>query len=337
VGLNRFAVFQIPALSFNQQPGQIVDRRTFLKTASIGIAALTIPRLSRAPQAAPELQDNGFCRIVVFGADGLRFDHSKELIDRGAPALGSLHPPICSLSGGFSVTQPGWASIWSGLPSYCVGSYTNGIYGAMPAGMHIMEKLMDVFSDEDFFPLWITGKENNIKGNIPESPHYAVYRRIVEEGHPGIYHGDEKREDREVYDLAVDALGDATSHDHFCCFVHFKNPDGVGHGQRNYEIYMNYAFKVDEYIWDLMQILPPETDVIYCSDHGFDFMELGDPKTNHFHSPQGMLATSFRTRQCLSVSQNSIGRLIYRRAGQNPDYTFRGENSPYKMYGIDLV
>ncbi len=96
------------------------------------------------------------------------------------------------------------------------------------------------------------------------------------------------------------------------------------------------------YIINLMQLVPQDVDIIYCSDHGFNFRSRGDLRENHIFSPRGMLATNFQTLGFDHVSQDSIGRLIYRRAGGNPDRTvfFKGETGDlvkYQMYGVDLV
>jgi hypothetical protein len=86
-----------------------------------------------------------------------------------------------------------------------------------------------------------------------------------------------------------------------------------------------------------MMILPRDTDVIYSSDHGFDFTSLGDTNMGHKCSPHGMLATSLPTLPRESVSQMAIGRLIYKRAGGNPDWTLNNKGKPYRMFGEDLV
>lgn len=322
-----------------------IGRRTFLKTVGlsalgVGVSALPVMRKSVRPAWSGQLGNFESCRIVVFGVDSLRVDYAPTLISNGAQALSSLNTPICSLSGGTSGTQAGWAAIWSGMPSYYTNTWTNREFGAMPKKMHIMRKLMNAYKERDLFAVWITGKGHNIMGKRPESPHYSVYEKIVKQGYPGLYYGDEKREDQEVYDLAVTALQEAITHDNFCCFIHFRNPDDAGHEYKDYDTYIQRALEVDEYIWSLMNLLPPEieTDIIYCSDHGFDFVSLGDVENNHHYSPRGTLATNFATFEYPYVCQLSVGRLVYRKAGGNPDRTKCSEmKSAYKMYGVDLV
>jgi hypothetical protein len=56
------------------------------------------------------------------------------------------------------VTQPGWIDTWSGLPAAYHGFVKNGDRNTMPDGIHIMGKLMDEFTERDFYPVWIVGK-----------------------------------------------------------------------------------------------------------------------------------------------------------------------------------
>lgn len=170
----------------------------------------------------------------------------------------------------------------------------------MPGGYHIVEKLVQAYEEHDFFPLWITGKGANIKGDSEKSPHHAVYKMIVDDKHPGIYHGDVSREDQEVNDLARGAVEEAIRHDNFLCFIHFLNPDHTGHkvtrdgAQDDFNRYMRSALEVDEYIAKLMSLLPNSTDVIYCSDHGFDFISQGDPRNGHKFSPPRDVGDKFQ-------------------------------------------
>jgi hypothetical protein len=327
----------------NKQTKQGIGRRTFLKTmgiAALGIGGSMFPagRHLVRPAAAQEPGTFESCRIVVFGSDSLRIDYAQTLHDLGAPALSALNPPICATCGGLSYTQPGWASIWSGMPSQRIKCWSNGIYERMPWRYHIVEKLCAAYLNRDLFTVWLTGKGGNIKGRWPmESPHRSVFKSIALDGDPGVYLGDEDRTNSDVYQRATKALSVATKKPNFLCFVHFSDPDKTGHLTKDYDTYMEKAWEVDNYIAELMDILPPATDVIYCSDHGFDFTSLGDTNTGHKCSPHGMLATNFETVPKQSVSQMAIGRLIYKRAGGNPNWTLNNIGKSYKMFGEDLV
>jgi hypothetical protein len=196
---------------------------------------------------------------------------------------------------------------------------------------------MDKFLGKDFYAVWIHGKRDNIRGNIPESPHYQVYDRIVNKNYPGVYYGEEVGlNDPLVYRLATEALTEASLHENFCCFVQFGNPDNAGHRYEDYNKYLEYAFRVDEAIYDLMQLLPDDTDIIYCSDHGFNFKSLGEIENSHMFAPKGMLTTNFPTLQTPYVCQHSIGRLIYTRSGGDPNHVDLASGT-YSMYGTDLT
>ncbi len=310
-----------------------INRREFIKGIAVAGSVAILPRRVYS-------QEEMSCRIVLFGSDGLRIDYAQTLRLLGAPGLRSLNPPICSLSGGISDTQAGWAAIWCGMPSLYSRAGSNLTYGGMPENMHVMKKLMEAYHDRDFFPVWITAKGQNIKGNKEQSPHWEVYKSIVLDGHPGIYHGDEHREDGEVYRLATSSLEEAIRHENFCCFIQFANPDNTGHKFNNYQVYMKSAWAVDGYISRLMQMLPAETNIIYCSDHGFDFKHRGEAQNSHGFSPKGTLATNFWTKEYRNVCQMSIGRLTYKLAGQDPshaEFYRQGKIIVHNMYGTDLI
>ncbi|MHC4944603.1 MAG: alkaline phosphatase family protein [Planctomycetota bacterium] len=312
-----------------------MNRRTLLKTGLASLAALASLKPLKLWARAPR-KNSATYRVVVFGSDALRIDTAEQLRLAGAPGLSKLNPPITALSGGgFSVTQPGWASIWSGLPSWFHKSFSNGEFSQMPPKHHIMERLFYAFWGFDFFPVWITGKEKYLTGNIPRSPHYPVYKYVNLYGLPGVYQGDKGRDNFEVYELATTAFLEALDHEHFCCFIHFQDPDYTGHLEKSYSKYYAKAEEVDQYIGQLISMLPSDVDIIYCSDHGFNFVELGAVENNHHYAPKGMVATNFPINPATHCTRESIGRLIYRRMGGNPDYCDAPDHD-YAMYGIDL-
>jgi hypothetical protein len=312
-----------------------MNRRTLLKTGLASLAALATFKPRKLWARVPRKNSSAY-RLVVFGSDSLRIDTAEQLHLAGSPGISQLNPPITSLTGGgYSFTQPGWASIWSGLPSMLHKAFINPDYGAMPAKHHIMERLILGFWGHDFYPVWITGKGKNLKGDIPRSPHYPMYAYVHVYGLPGVYHADVVRENMEVYELAAAALQEALKHDHFCCFIHFQDPDATGHLLKSYLDYYAKAEEVDQFIYQLMTMLPPDVDIIYCSDHGFNFTELGEVEDNHQFAPRGMMTTNFPLKPVTECTLQSVGRLIYRRMGGNPD-SCDSPDYNYSMYGIDL-
>lgn len=339
----------------NKQTKQGIGRRTFLKTmgiAALGIGGSMFPagRHLVRPAAAQEPGTFESCRIVVFGLDGLRVDYAQRMWDDVSPGLRSLSRPICATCGGLSQTQPGWASIWSGLPSQINNCWDNSVYKRMRPGHHVMEKLITAYQGRDLFAVWIVGKGNIVGasqkpgGRLKKGSHYGVYRMIVEEEKEGIYFGDDSRDSQTVYSLALDALAEARTHDNFIAFVQFNDPDKVGHAAvrsklpDDFDAYMQSALEVDGYMADLMTLLPGGTKVICCSDHGFDFKSQGDARNHHEYSPYGMLATNFQIVDTPFTSQISVGRLIYKLAGGDPDRTRSQDTGAfYRMFGEDLV
>lgn len=311
-----------------------MDRRNAMKTLGLGFVAY---RLSLREGGAQPSDQQRRCRIAVFGVDALRHDVSLKMWREGAPALSVLHRPICALSGGGqSVTQPGWIDIWSGLPAAYHGFVKNGARNAMPDGIHIMGKLMDEFAEKDFYAVWIVGKGVGLlDGEDPESPHHPVYKRIVLEGRPGIYVGDKSRSDWEVFERAQEALREAALHRNYCCFIHFHNPDVTGHREKHPAAFCRAALSVDRYISELMKVLPPDTHLVYCSDHGFNFKELGEVEDSHGFAPQGMAATSFDTNTYRNITRTTLGRWIYSISGGDPNHCL-ASGFPYAMYGVDV-
>jgi hypothetical protein len=310
--------------------GAPMKRRELMQTMGLGVLTT---QLSVAGARKVHAQV-GHCRVVVFGSDALRFDLAWRMWREGAPGLSVLERPICSLSGGGqSVTQPGWTDIWTGLPAAYHGFVKNGDRAVLPDGIHIMGKVMDDFVDEDVYAVWIVGKGMGLlDGEDPRSPHHPVYRRIVEQDRPGVYLGDENREDLEVFQAAREALAEAARHRNFCCFVHFHNPDTTGHLTRDAGAFARAALGVDGYIRRLMGTLPDGVDVIYCSDHGFNFTALGEVEDSHGFAPRGMVATSFPTGRYRNVTRPTVGRWIYERAGGDPDHC-EIQGRAYAMYG----
>jgi membrane-anchored protein YejM (alkaline phosphatase superfamily) len=172
-----------------------------------------------------------------------------------------------------------------------------------------------------------------------------VYEKIVLEQKPGVYHGDASRDNQEVYNLAVPAITEMVSHTNFIAFIQFHDPDKTGHvlarsgSATAYNDYMSKALEVDTHIANLMTLLPANTNVIYCSDHGFDFQTNGDSRNHHDYSPRAMLTSSVPFTDVSFTSQMSTGRLIYTLAGGNPDHVKRQpwNVKNYKMWGDDLI
>jgi hypothetical protein len=313
-------------------------RRDFLKITLLGSLVLFVKGCDQGTSRAVASPSEN--NVVVFGSDGLRHDTALWMWETGSPGLSRLYSPIPALSGGGkSVTQPGWADIWSGLPTAYHNAKDNSAYKSMPEDVHIMAKLMN----DGFFSVWITGKGTNIKGHIPASPHHQVYRYIVNENYPGEYHGDKRRSNQQVFDIAQQALQKAITEDRFVAFVHFTDPDNTGHQTKDYNSYVEAAEEVDQYISALIDILPPETNIIYCSDHGFSFNELGDVRDYHHFAPIGMVATNVSEPQESVVTRTSIGRAIYSLSGNDPNNCSAPEMLPncpdcgYSMYGIDFL
>lgn len=346
---------------------RIMGRRDFLKTAAglaAGVAAFGVGGLNWGSKpgiiepaygADPGTYDR--CRVVVFGADALSYDNAVQLRNMGAPALNALNEPFYVSCGGLSSTQPGWAEVWSGLPSAFNQVYENRVFGRIPGGKHIFAKLIKNFHDgqgKDIYGIWVTGKGRNIKAKGAHAPHWSVYRLYCDGEYSGSYHGhgecetcNDEKENAEVFEKAGLALEEAVKHDNFLAFIHFRDPDHTGHGvtrgalpipfgKTDHDVYMESAMEVDNYIFDLMDILPADTSILYCSDHGFDFVSRGDLRNGHRSAPDAMGAVNSVPVNTSNIDRMSLGRFVYRSAGGNPGCTPREDGELYEMFGRDL-
>lgn len=310
--------------------------------AGLGLGSLTIgtgPAGKRASASpfSPMRGENATtkCRIVVFGIDGLSYDAAMYLRRMGAPAISTLYPPMYALSGGgASQTEPGWADIWSGLPSLIHNTYANGMYGQMPDRAHLMVRLIDRYAGNDFFAGWLTGKP--VRGQEEGTPHYELYTRINEDGCPGFCENSTYRSDIKIYDIATGIIAEAATYDNFCLFIHFANPDKTGHATESWDSYLEAAWEVDTYVSYLMENLPDDTDIIYCSDHGFNFTERGKVENNHNYAPDGMFTCNFAHTRYNYITRQTIGRTIYRLGNEDPDFVVGGLGT-YALYGIDII
>ena len=322
----------------------IMRRRDFLRSCVAALGAVMLGGFARSAKSAFTPSN---CKLVVFGSDALRHDTSVWMWQNGAPALSQLNKPICSLSGGSSWTQPGWASIWFGLPAFFSGAYCNGtdrynmsngrpICLGAPKDLHLFARLMDMYND--IYTVWVAGKDSYGVGGYKENlPHWQVYDRIVNQASLGEYHADDgEKSDDDVYQLAENALQEAVQHENYLAFIHFHNPDNKGHATEDYAEYVTSALYVDSLIAQLMSLLPDDTNIVYCSDHGFNFMSLGEVENSHVYAPKGMVGTNAPTNGLTHVCQNSVGRLIYRLGGGDPDEIV-APHGTYSLYGQDLV
>lgn len=96
---------------------------------------------------------------------------------------------------------------------------------------------------------------------------------------------------------------------------------------------MDSAREVFVYIDQLTEMLPPDTDIIVCSDHSFNFIDAGDSTNGHSTAAHAFLAVNFDTPEVPIVGHSTIAQLIYELSGGDPEYAFNPLN-PVKFYPI---
>ncbi|MFH1586152.1 MAG: alkaline phosphatase family protein [archaeon] len=170
------------------------------------------PTLNR--EALAEIQPGDYKGVAVFCYDGLRWDYALAMYFQGAPGISRGGIPIISECGGNTSTQPGWGSVFSGRGSVYINCLKNSDYKRMPEGVHIVDKVAELWDGEDSYVGWVMGKgwrpsrrKSNIAGykwwktnfsnpNLTEAqkverrkktPHHSPFELIVPEYDQGNY------------------------------------------------------------------------------------------------------------------------------------------------------
>jgi len=321
-----------------------MKRREFLG-GTVALAALTAINGSVPAEAEDPIEGP----IVVFGYDALAVDFALQLAAANPQgALNRMPSGIgCLTTDGFSMTQPGWCQIWHGLPAYFTGILENTDTIATINRTHIVYRIYTRRALDSL--VWITGKGRNISGfyDGEPGPHYEVYRLITEGRVPGAYFGDVGRANSEVTELA--SLHLPTLGPRGIGFVHYHDPDDTGHSSQSFDEYMASAVSVDNDVAMLMDLCPEGTRFILCSDHGFNFTELGDIETNHMYAPHGFIAfsdpittapTSFELRggtvSAPMFNQPTVAAKVYRHFGFDPR-NIRLIRESYSLYHTGII
>lgn len=238
--------------------------------------------------------------IILIGWDGVGRDYLK-----GSIAKAELPNLIALTSEGaivaidilrFTDTKAGWAQILTGYEPETTGIFTNFIYGPIPKGYTVFERLKSFFGS-GFVTAALIGKYTNMEADAPQRV-VVPHRGKVQVPAQMFYYtkntmdvfvnGLESNET--VGAEALKFLQNYTEKPFFI-FLHFAQPDSRGHqyGARSKE-YNAGLRSCDKWLGKIMQELKvlglyDKTLIYVTSDHGFD-------DKNHIDAPYVFLATN---------------------------------------------
>lgn len=310
-----------------------------------------------------------FQNILVVGWDGTSRDKLEGLLKEGRlPVLQSIinegsFVPI-EITQGATVTKPGWAQIFTGYSTHVFRIKNNKFYGPIPHGQTIFEKLKEHFGAEKISTIFVSGKEANVGARGPhkictnciprdaKSREFTDWydesttaptgdkkpRNFVERAGEPFFHAaktmnhfqDRLGNGENLMKLAIEKL-DTIKDKKFFAFVHFRDPDELGHvyGEASKE-YIDGIVQDDIYLGRLLEYLKTNnlienTLVFIVSDHGMD------PNSNeHFKAHSTFLVTNVKNLS-KQGDRLDIAPTFY------DLYGFKPENFEPKLNGKSLL
>jgi len=250
------------------------------------------------PVASGALRDMPF-NVLIVGWDGVQRDHLSACLERRDPGCPRGMPSLTRLTAGRGVfpitvtsaatsTIPGWVEILTGYDATSLGILDNDHYRSVPAGYSLLEKAERVFGPERVVTLFLAAKGTHTGGDSaaqPPEPWCAARAAVdVFENNLG--------ENRRVAARALTLIR-ANRHRRFIAFLHFWDPDRVGHAKgENAPEYSAALLDLDHWLGRLLSGLAVsridrKTLVYVVNDHGFY-----EGQTQHTAAPFTAIATN---------------------------------------------
>lgn len=233
---------------------------------------------------------------------------------------------------GATDTKAGWTQILTGYAPEKSGVYNNSRYGPIPVGYSVFERLEQHFGPDNIFTAAVVGKRGHVDADpptkvpferwskrrqrqgkpVPANP--TVGQKVAEGGtiveedgklfvafpaKPYFYTKDHMDlwvnglvQNDKVGALALETL-EKYKDQRFFMFIHFAEPDHVGHAHgENSQEYSDGIKSDDEWLGKIVAKLRElglydQTLVYVTADHGFD-----EGKTSHSYAPYVFLASN---------------------------------------------
>jgi hypothetical protein len=232
-------------------------------------------------------------QALLISWDGAQRAHVREML-----AAGRLpHLQRLIRQGGFAETQvrghatetlTGHTEILTGYRPSDLGVYRVDDFRVIPHDLTVFVRLETHFAAEGFTTVWVSGKADRMRAGPGE-----VWSDT--KAHVDVWEGDVNRGNEVTGPLAVSLLeAHAAPGAGFFAFVHFKEPDSVGHrfGENSPE-YDAGLIAVDAWLGRMRRTLDEQgvgatTAVFVTTDHGFNEGGL-----RHKRAPDAWLATNW--------------------------------------------
>jgi hypothetical protein len=278
-----------------------------LALVAFSVSGTAAQSYDATPQAAasatrvhtPEATAEPPYNVLIVGWDGVQRDHLRECLERRDRGCPYGLPGIMRLTGGRGVlpltvttsateTMPGWVEVLTGYDASRLGVVGNTHYGAIPAGYSVFEKAERVLGPTQVTTIFLASKGSHTGGDCTAQPPepWCVVRGGIDvfENNLG--------ENRKVGKRAQAVLR-RYARQRFVAFVHFRDPDRVGHalGESSPE-YSAALVDLDAWLGRILRTLAAlgiekRTLVYLACDHGFN-----EGAKQHTVAPFAVLATN---------------------------------------------
>lgn len=233
--------------------------------------------------------DTALPNVLLVGWDGAQRDHVRQLLHAGRlPRLQALAAAgalvNATVTTGATDTKAGWAEILTGYSPERTGVWSNDVFGAIPAGYTIPERLRTAYGSR-VATIAAIAKRGHLNAEVPGDLYYTM-RQTMDFYANGLHDTDL------VTETAMAQLEQYRTRPFFC-FVHYGQADNDGHyfGE-NSAAYTRELIACDRGTGRLLDKLSElglaEATLVYVTaDHGFD-----EGEEVHFTAPWVFLATN---------------------------------------------
>jgi len=264
--------------------------------------------------------------VIMIGWDGVQRDHFYECLNGEIPVCSGGLPHIAELSNGvfwnntttsgYTATKPGWAQIISGYDAEVTGIVSNKIFGPLPEGYSIFEKVEASLGAQNIVTIFLAGKFGNTGGEcwpLDEklSQPFCRTKENLDYFENGLFL-------EPMVGEAALSLIEQYRDERILALFHFAQPDDIGHvcGE-NCPFYSASIVAVDDWLGIIVDRLRElgiyeKTFIYVISDHGYD-----EGKWNHRNAPYTIMATNDRSVM-RSGDRKDLAPTILERYGISP-------------------
>jgi Type I phosphodiesterase / nucleotide pyrophosphatase len=255
--------------------------------------------------------------VILLGWDGVQRDHLLDLMDRKLmPNLSSFveegRMVNITVTDHATDTKAGWTQILTGYKWWRTGVFDNIFwFKSVPAGYTIPERLENIYGKDNIVTAFIKGKVNHMEtvngtNTAQMGTPWSIYTNdaifsnlpseldVINSGYPdnGAYNDNNDRYADVIGPVTLQFLQN-NANNHFFAFIHFSDPDHIGHAFGEDSVEYEDAIKTcDDWLGQILTTLntfniTQNTLIYITSDHGMD-----EGTTSHSFAPYIFLATN---------------------------------------------